>query len=100
MPFERSDARSTGSCCGLDELWQADEIVAGHCEGEFETELFDAPQHGPCEPSDGLGPAERLLHQLALLLADRVTGMPCGATIDRRGSNAATLRCSAAATFR
>jgi hypothetical protein len=32
-----------GSCCGLDELWQADQIVAGHCEGEFETELFDTP---------------------------------------------------------
>ena len=32
-----------GSCGGLDESWQSDQIVAGHCEGEFETELFDTP---------------------------------------------------------
>ena len=27
--------------CSLNEAWQADQIVAGHCEGEFETKLFD-----------------------------------------------------------
>ena len=92
MPFERSDARSTGSCCGLDEFWQADEIVAGHCEGEVETELLDAPQHGPCEPADGLAPAERLLDALSLLLAHRIAGMPRGAGVDGGTPAADVLR--------
>src|SRR6516162_7159530 len=69
------------SCGGLDELWQADEIVSGHCENELETELSDASQHGPCEPADGLAPSEWLLDAFSLLLAHRVARMAGGAGI-------------------
>src|SRR4051794_30176861 len=73
---------SSGSCCGLYELWQADEVVTGHCKGEFETELLDAPQHGPCQPADGLAPTEGLLDAFSLLLAHRIAGVPRGPRVD------------------
>jgi hypothetical protein len=40
----------------------------------------------------GLGPAERLLGALALLLADRVTGMARRRSVDRRGPVGRVLR--------
>jgi hypothetical protein len=51
---------NAGSCCGLDQLWQADQIVAGDREGELEAEFFDTAQHEPSEPADRLAPTERL----------------------------------------
>ena len=41
---------------GRDELWEADQIVAGHRQGELEAELLDAPKHGPRKPADRLAP--------------------------------------------
>src|SRR4029079_15500665 len=71
---------------GTDQFWQSDEIIGGHRQRELESQTLGSTQHGSGESADGLGPAERLLDQLALLLADRVAGMPRGAALDPRGS--------------
>ena len=67
--------RRSSSCS--DQSWQLDEIVSGHRPDELEVELFDATQHGPRRPADGLAPPERLLDALALLFdtADFVAHM-------------------------
>src|ERR1700716_52460 len=83
--------RGCRSCLGCDEFWQADQIVAGHRQGELEAELLDAPKHGPRKPADRLAPAERLLDALSLPLAHRIAGMPCGTGIDRGTSSADVL---------
>jgi hypothetical protein len=70
------------SCSGLDELWQADQIVARHRQGELEAEFLDPPEHGPRKPADRLAPAEWLLDALSLLLAHGIAGMSCGARVD------------------
>jgi hypothetical protein len=79
------------SCCGLDEPGQANEIVAGHGQSEFETELSDTSQHGPGEPADGLAPSERFLDALSLLLAHRIAGMAGGAGVDGGAAAAEVL---------
>jgi hypothetical protein len=79
------------SCCGLDEPGQADEIVAGHGQSEFETEFSGTSQHWPGEPADGLTPSERLLDALSFLLAHRVAGMPGGASVDGGAPTAEVL---------
>ena len=43
-------------CWGGDELWQADQIVAGHRQGELKAELSDATEHGSRKPTDRLAP--------------------------------------------
>jgi hypothetical protein len=48
-----------GSCGGLNELWQADQIVTGHRQGELEAKFSDPPEHGPRKPADRLAPAVR-----------------------------------------
>src|SRR5215510_2127939 len=76
--------RGRGSCWGGDEPWQADQIAAGHRQGELEAELSDATEHGSRKPTDRLAPTERLFDPLPLLLAHRVAGMPRGAAVDGR----------------
>src|ERR1700732_1414621 len=71
-----------GSCVGLHELWQADQIVARHRQGELEAEFFDPPEHGPRKPANRLGPAEWLLDALSLLLAHGIARMSRGARVD------------------
>src|SRR5580704_12567710 len=71
-----------GSYNGLDELWQSDQIVARHRQGELEAEFSDPPEHGPRKPADRLAPAERLLDALSLLLAHAIAGMSRGARVD------------------
>src|SRR5882757_7457068 len=73
-----------GSCRGSEELWQADQIVAGHRQGELEAELCDAAEHGSRKPADRLAPTERLFNTLPLLLAYRIAGMPRGAGVNGR----------------
>src|ERR1700680_5193566 len=82
----RKTAFGSSSGGGAEQFWQTDEIVGGHRQREFEAQTPASTQHGPGESANGLGPAERLLDQLALLLADRVTGKPGGMAIDRRSS--------------
>ena len=79
------------SCLGCDEFWLADQIVAGHRQGELEAELLDAPKHGPRKSADRLAPAERLLDALSLPLAHRIAGMSCGTGVDRGTSSADVL---------
>ena len=38
------------SCGGLEQLWQADEIVAGHRQDEFESELWTPRSMGRARP--------------------------------------------------
>src|SRR5262245_32459840 len=76
--------RGRGSCWGGDEPWQADQIAAGHRQGELEAERSDATEHGSRKPTDRLAPTERLFDPLPLLLAHRVAGMPRGAAVDGR----------------
>src|SRR5688572_18715684 len=70
----------------VDEPRQTDEIVGGHREGEGEAHAGEAAAHRPGEAADGLGPAEGLLDQLALLLALRVARVPRGTAIDGRAA--------------
>src|ERR1700681_5114142 len=70
------------SCSGLDELWQADQIVTRHRQGELEAEFSDPPEHGPRKPADRLAPAEWLLDALSLLLAHGIAGMSRGARVN------------------
>ena len=72
--------------------WRADQVVAGHCQGELEAELFDTSQHGPGKAANRLAPAEWLLDALPLPLAHCVAGMPRGAAVDRGTSPADILR--------
>src|ERR1700758_2192432 len=82
------------TCCrsSCKQPWQADQIVAGHCQGELEAELFDTSQHRPRKPADRLAPAEGLLDALPFPLAHRVSRMPRGAAVDRRTPSADILR--------
>src|SRR6202795_3761112 len=80
-----------GSCGGLEELWQSDQIVTRLRQGELEAEFSDSPEHGPRKPADRLAPAEWLLDALSLLLAHGIAGMSRGARVDGGAPSADVL---------
>ena len=80
------------SCGRAEQVGQPDQVVGGHRQSELESQACDSAQHGPRETTDGLGPPERLLSALALLLADRITRMARRASVDRRGPIGCVLR--------
>src|SRR5687768_5105237 len=61
---------------------QADQVVRRGREGDHPIDAFAAAMPELAQPAHGLQPAEDLLDQLPLLLADRVTGMMTGPIVD------------------
>jgi len=84
-------ARATGhgwpgpewSCAGVRPAQVADpnQVVDGGREGEQPAHSAHAPDVVSSAAGDGLQPAEDLFHEFALLLADRVAGVPRGSAI-------------------
>ena len=61
---------------------QAHQVVRRRGEGNDPIDAFPAPMPEFAQPADGFQPAEDLLDQLPLLLADRVAGMTGGPSVD------------------
>jgi len=73
---------------GGQELWEADEVVGGGCEGECPSDPVGAPEPRLALPRHHLDPAERLLDPLSHLLTGAVVGVPGRAPVDARPSPA------------
>ena len=65
-----------------DQSRQLDEVIGRHRQCELEGKPVHAAEHWACQTADGLAPAERLLNQLVLLLADLVIAMASCAAAD------------------
>jgi hypothetical protein len=61
---------------------QSDEVVGGGREAEGPSDPFDGAESRLSLPGGGFCPAEYFLDTLAYTLADRVTGMSGGASVD------------------
>src|SRR5882724_4596005 len=76
----------------LHEVADAHEVVDRRGEGEHPVDSADAPVAGLAHEPHGLEPAEDLLDELALLLADQIARMARGAAIDRTRTVRGVLR--------
>ena len=80
------------SCSDCQQPWQADQIVGGHGEGELPVDFWQPAMARLAQPGDRFGPAKRFLDALADAQANRVTGVPRGAAINRRAPAVVVLR--------
>ena len=64
------------------EFGYSDEVVGDHPKGEGSVGTLEAPDLEFGDAADGFGPAERLFDPLSNPLADLVTGVAGGASID------------------
>ena len=65
------------------ELWNAHEIIGGGGQHEQPFDQCSPAMSGFTQAAHSLHPAEGLFDLLSLDRADAMTGMTCGATIDR-----------------
>ena len=70
------------SCGSRQQRAQADQVIRRSREGDDPIDAGAAAMPELAQPADGLQPAEDLLDQLPLPLADRVAGMPRGPIIN------------------
>src|SRR5262245_40880307 len=87
----RADRFRRQSGGGADECGQSNEIVGGHREGELEGQASRTAQLRSAAPADALAPAEWFFGSLALLMADGIARVSCGAPVDGRPSAAVIL---------
>src|SRR6266581_2436622 len=66
----------------------AQQIAGSHSELELLINPPQSAEHGLPDAADGLTPAEMLLDAFADDLAQAITGMPGGATVDRAATTA------------
>src|SRR5215207_5740114 len=73
----------TDSSRGGEDFGDADEIICGGREYEEPSDPIAAAMTCLAQRADGLDPTERFLDLLALLLANRIAGMPRRTRVDR-----------------
>ena len=66
------------------ELWQSNEIVCSHGDGEEEALTGHTLELGTREAANALAPAKRFFDDLAPALAHGIARMPSGAVVDGR----------------
>src|SRR5262249_23939421 len=74
-----------GSCGLLREISQADQVVDRQAEDEHPPDSRPAAMPRLAQQADRFQPAKDFLNALALLLADYIAHVPCGALVDRTG---------------
>src|SRR2546422_4683070 len=74
------------------EISQPAEIISGTGEGKQPPDFLEPSQLHLLQHADDLHPSKRLLHSLSFLLAQFVTDMPGGPSVDRTGTVRVVLR--------
>src|SRR2546422_3065597 len=74
------------------EISQPAEIISSTGEGKQPPDFLEPSQLHLLQHADDLHPSERLLHSLSFLLAQFVTDMPGGPSVDRTGPVRVVLR--------
>lgn len=81
------------------EASQTDQVITGHGQQKLKSHAQTPSQFGLAKRPHGLAPTERFLDPFANALADRITVMSSGTTINRRATGSIEVLCDMRGDF-